>query len=230
MSDQIIANKQLRAVYLLLSVLVIAAATKSLIWPRWPAAQPLDQQAIRQALNDAGFQAKPLSPLAAKRTAEIATSAAIGYSLDNGVELRLMRGVARRRFNFQIAFFTQSHSELDLKKRQIVSTPLPYAVGLIQKQSVLQTCLVQENPSAKAFGATQEELTILVDSANQNKWNALKSFAGLRPNRDYQCTLIQAKSKTNSAKPIDQLNWLRMLSVLRSALHSESSHSSNQNI
>ena len=225
MNDRIVSTKQHRVLYSVLAVIASVAATKAMIWPRWPVARPLDQQAMTKALNDAGLHATQLKPLAAKRNAELATSAVIGYSLGDGLELRLMRGVARKRFNFQTAFFTTLHSELQLKQRNLSADPPPYVFGLIQKQPALQTCLVHENQATVAFGATGEELTILVDRQGQSKWSRLKSIAGLKPIRNYECILIQAKSTNGLATSIERSTWLRILGLLRSALHSESNKS-----
>ena len=225
MNDRIVSTKQLRALYSILAVIASVAATKAMIWPRWPVARPLDQQAMTKALNDANFDATQLNPLAAKRNAELATSAAIGYSLDDGLELRLMRGVARKRFNFQTAFFTTLHSELQLKQRNLSAGPPPYVFGLIQKQPAFQTCLVQVDQATEAFGATGEELTILIDREGQSKWSRLKTIAGIKPIRNYECILIQAKSTKGLATSIERSTWLRILGLLRSALHSESNKS-----
>jgi hypothetical protein len=225
MNDRIVSTNQQRVLYSVLAVIASVAATKAMIWPRWPVARPLDQQAMTKALNVAGLRATQLKPLAAKRNAELATSAVIGYSLDDGLELRLMRGVARKRFNFQAAFFTTMHSELQIKQRNLSAGPPPYFFGLIQKQPALQTCLVQVDQATEAFGATGEELTLLVDRQGQSKWSRLKSIAGLKPIRNYECILIQAKSTKGLATPIERSTWVRILGLLRSALHSESNKS-----
>jgi hypothetical protein len=225
MNDRIVSTKQQRALYSVLAVIASVAATQAMIWPRWPVARPLDQQALTNALNDAGLHATQLKPLAAKRNAELATSAVIGYSLNNGLELRLLRGVARKRFNFQTAFFTTLHSELQLKQRNLSAGPPPYVFGLIQKQPAFQTCLVQVDQATEAFGATGEELTILIDREGQSKWSRLKTIAGIKPIRNYECILIQAKSTKGLATSIERSTWLRILGLLRSALHSESNKS-----
>ena len=228
MNDRFISTKQLRAIYSILAVIASVAATKALIWPRWPVARPLDQQAITKALSASGLQLTQLKPLPAKRNAELATSAAIGYSIEDGIELRLMRGVSRKRFNFQTAFFTTLHSELQLKNRNLSAGPPPYVFGLIKKQPALQTCLVQDDHAGDAFGATGEELTILVDRKAQSNLSKLKSIAGLKPNRNYECILIQAKHTKSSLSSIDRSTWLRILSSFRPALHSESGNSATQ--
>jgi hypothetical protein len=225
MNDRIVSTKQLRAIYSILAVIASVAATKALIWPRWPVARPLGQQAITEALNDAGIHATPLNPLAAKRNAELATSAVIGYSLDKGLELRLMRGSARKRLNFQSAFLATLHPELQLKQRQLSAGPPPSAIGLVANQPALQTCLVQESQASEAFGTTGEELMALVDQASQSRWSRLRSIAGLQLNRNYECILIQAKSTNNSTMPINRSTWLRILGLLRSTLQSESNKS-----
>jgi hypothetical protein len=220
MNERIVSKKQLRLIYSILAAIASVAATKSLIWPRWPETRPLDQQAITEALNAAGLRATPLKPLAAKRSAELATSAVIGYSLDDGLELRLMRGKARKRFNFQTAFLSTSHPELQLKQRQLSAGPPPSAIGLVSSQPALQTCLVQESQASMDFGVTREELSALVDRANQSRWRRLKSIIGLQSNRNYECILIQAKNTKNLSASPENSRWLRILRLLRPALQS----------
>jgi len=226
MNDRFVSKKQLRAIYSILAAIASVAAIKSLIWPRWPESRPLDQQAITEALNAAGLRATPLEPLAAKRSAELATSAVIGYSLDDGPELRLMRGKARKRLNFQTAFLSTVHPELQLKQRQLSAAPPPTAIGLVSSQPALQTCLVQESQASVVFGVTGEELSALVDRANQSRWRRLKSILGLQSNRNYECILIQAKNTKSLTAPTDHSRWLRILRLLRPALQSESNKSS----
>jgi hypothetical protein len=225
MNDRIASKKQLRTLYSILVVIASVAATKALIWPRWPDARPLDQQAITEALNADGLHATPLKPLAAKRSAELATSAVIGYSFKDGLELRLMRGRARKRLNFQTAFLSALHPELQLKQRQLLADPPPTAIGLVANQPAFQTCLVQESQASEVFGATGEELSALVDRANQSRWSRLRWIAGLQSNRNYECILIQAKNTKNLTTSIERSTWLRMLVFLRSALQSESNKS-----
>jgi len=225
MNDRSFSTNQLRAIYSILAVIASVAATKALIWPRWPETRPLDQKAITEALNDAGIHATPLKPLAAKRNAELATSAVIGYALDEGLELRLMRGSARKRLNFQTAFLATLHPELQLKQRQLLAGPPPSAFGFVVNQPALQTCLVQESQASEAFGTTGEELMALVDQASQSKWSRLRSIAGLQSNRNYECILIQAKNTNKLTIPINRSTWLRILVLLRSTLHSKSNTS-----
>jgi hypothetical protein len=226
MNDRIVSEKQLRAIYSILAAIASVAAIKSLIWPRWPEARPLDQQAITEAFNAAGLHATPLKPLAAKRSAELATSAVIGYYLDDGLELRLMRGKARKRLNFQTAFLSTLHPELQLKQRQLSAGPPPAAIGLVSNQPAIQTCLIQESQASEVFGVTREELSTLVDRANQSRWRRLKSILGLQSNRNYECILIQAKNTKNLTAFTEHSRWLRILRLLRPALKSESNKSS----
>ncbi len=222
MNDRIVSTKQLLMIYSIFALIASVAATKAIIWPRWPVARPLDQQAMTKALTDAGLDIIPLKPLAAKRNAEIATSTAVGYSLGNELELRLLRGVALKRFNFQAAFLSTLHPELQLKQRHLSAGPPPSAIGLVGNQPALQTCLVQEIQGSDAFGVTGEELTTLIDRASQSRWSKLRSIAGLQPNRNYECILIQAKSTKNLPVLIEPSRWLRILGLLQAALQSES--------
>jgi len=226
MNERIVSKKQLRLIYSILAAIASVAATKSLIWPRWPETRPLDQQAITESLNAAGLHATPLKPLAAKRSAELATSAVIGYYLEDGLELRLMRGKARKRFNFQTAFLSTSHPELQLKQRQLSAAPPPAAIGLVSNQPAIQTCLIQESQASEVFGVTREELSALVDRANQSRWRRFKSILGLQSNRNYECILIQARNTKNLTAFTEHSRWLRILRLLRPALKSESNKSS----
>jgi hypothetical protein len=226
MNDRIVSKKQMRAIYSILAAIASVAATKSLIWPRWPEARPLDQKAITEALNAAGLRTTPLKPLAAKRSAELATSAVIGYNLDDELELRLMRGKARKRFNFQTAFLSTLHPELQLKQRQLSAGPPPAAIGLVSNQPAIQTCLVPESQASEVFGVTGEELSALVDRTNQSRWRRLKSILGLQSNRNYECILIQAKNTKILTASTENSRWLRILRLLRPALQSESNKSS----
>lgn len=223
MNERLASTKPLCTVYSVLALAASLAAIKALVWPRWPEARPLDQPAITRALKEAGLAAVAINPLPAKRSAELATSEAIGYSLDNGQELRVMRGVARRRFNLQTAFLTSSQPALHLKTRHLVSAPVPYADGLIKKQPALQTCLVQDAPESAAFGVTRDQLTALIDKTSQTRWSNLKAAIGLQPNRVYQCIVIQVKSVNKTQQTIDQAIWLKLLSAAHASLPSRSS-------
>lgn len=224
MNDRIVSPHQLRALYSFLAIVATVAATKAMVWPSRPAARPLDREAITKAINDSGFNASPLKPLAAKSNSELATSEAIGYSIGNGLELRLMRGAVRRRLNFQAAYLATSHpDELRLSRRHFSHGTPSYAIGLIKTQPANQTCLVEGGRMKDAFAVTRNDLTLLIDQASKSKWSRMKSIAGLQVNRNYQCILIQVTTTNKVISSIDQPTWLRMLSVLRAALQSKSS-------
>jgi hypothetical protein len=226
MNDRNVSPRKVRVLYSFFAVLATVAATKAMVWPTRPVAQPLDQVAITKALTNGGFKTSLLKPLAAKNDSELATSDVIGYSVGNGLELRLMRGVARKRFNLQAAFFAKSHPELRLIKRELSNGKPSYAIGLIQSRPTNQTCLVEGGRSKDAFAVTRNDLSLLIDQASRTKWSTLKSIIGLQPNRDYQCILIQVQSTDKTATAIDQPTWLRMLSIIQAALQSKSSHTS----
>jgi hypothetical protein len=214
MSNRIIGSKQLQAVYTVLVLATSVAALQAMVWPRWPSAQPLDQESLAKALVDGGFASAPLPPLPAKRDAELATSSAIGFSMPNGMELRVMRGTARRRFNFQTAFLARSYSQLKITNRDLSSQSPPTAIGLIQNQHARQTCFVEGEAGNQPFGVTRDELAPLIDKASTG--NGLKSILGLQPNRNYQCVLIQATSRADAA--IDQPTWRRILTAVERGL------------
>jgi hypothetical protein len=226
MNDRNVNPRKVRALYSFFAVLATVAATKAMVWPTRPVAQPLDQVAISKALTDGGFKTSLLKPLAAKNDSELATSDAIGYSIGNGLELRLMRGVARKRLNFQAAFLAKSHPELRLIQRHLSNGTPSYAIGLIQTHPTNQTCLVEAGRSKGAFAVTRNELTLLIDQSSKTKWSTLKSIIGLQANRDYQCILIQAQSTNKADTAIDQPTWLRMLSIIQAAPQSKSSKAS----
>jgi len=222
MNDQAVFPNQLRYLYAILATIIVVAGTKAMVWPRWPTAKPLNQEAISKALSNEGFRILTLKSYGAKRNAELATSETIGYSLDNGFQLRLLRGTARQRFNFQTAFLTTLHPNLELKQRKLHSEIPAYTIGIAQQKPTLQTCLVQGYGNNEGFGVTREELTSLIDKISKTKSNGLKSFIGLRPNRDYQCILVQA-STTNKMITIQDLEtWRRLLGVIQSALQTTS--------
>jgi hypothetical protein len=226
MNDRTVAPNQLRYLYAILAIATTIAGTKAMVWPRWPIAKPLNQEAISKALGNEGFKVLALKPYAAKRNAELATSETIGYSLDNSFQIRLMRGTARQRFNFQTAFLTTLHPQLELKQRRLHSEIPVYTIGFAQQNPTLQTCLVQGYGNNESFGVTREELTSLVDKISKTKSNGLKSFIGLSPNRDYQCILVQASTTNKMITATDLQIWQRILGVLQSALQKSSNNPS----
>jgi len=224
MNDRIVSPHQLRVLYSFLVIVATIAATKATVWPSRPVAPPLDEEAITKAIKDSGFNASPLEPLAAKSNSELATSEAIGYSIGNDLELRLMRGAVRRRFNFQAAYLATSHpDELRLRRRHFSHGSPSYAIGLVKSQPANQTCLVEGGPMKGAFAVTRNDLSLLIDQASKSKWSSIKSIVGLQANRNYQCILIQITTTNQATSSIDQPTWLRTLSVLRAALQSKSS-------
>jgi hypothetical protein len=226
MNDRIVSPHRLRALYSFLTIVATVAATKAMVWPSGPEARPLDQEAITKAITASGFNASPLKPLAAKSNSELATSDAIGYSIGNGLELRLMRGAVRRRFNLQAAYLATSHPDKLLLSRRHFSHGTPsYAMGLIQTQPANQTCLVEGGGMKDAFAVTRNDLSRLIDQASKSKWSSIRSIVGLQANRSYQCILIQVTTTDKATSSIDQPTWLRTLSVLQSAQQSKSSQS-----
>lgn len=165
-----------------------------------------------QGINKWRIQNFSAQAIGRKNDSELATSDVIGYSVGNGLELRLMRGVARKRFNLQAAFLAKSHPELRLIKRQLSNGKPSYAIGLIQTYPTNQTCFVEGARSKDAFAVTRNDLSLIIDQqSSRTKWSTLKSIIGLQPNRDYQCILVQAQSTDKTATAIDQHTRLRML-------------------
>jgi hypothetical protein len=135
-----------------------------------------------------------------------------------------MRGTARQRFNLQTAFLTTLHPQLEIKQRRLHSEIPAYTIGFAQQNPTLQTCLVQGYGNNDGFGVTREELTSLIDKISKAKSNGLKTFLGLRPNRDYQCILVQASTTNKMITTQDLKTWQRILGVLQSALQTTSNN------
>ena len=207
----------LRLLYFALAGLASAAAIKAMVWPIWPAVEPLDYVAVEQALAKIGSSHERIAALPARRSAELATSKVIGVKLANGFELRVMRGTVKQRFNFQAAFLGRSLPELKLENREISSISPLTATGLILNRQARQTCLVAGPDLSGGFGVTRDQLGALVDSISNGKDAQIKTLLGTRKNRDYQCVLISVTNSKGTELVPEEL-WQHVTGSLRSTL------------
>jgi hypothetical protein len=207
----------LRLLYFSLAGLASAAAIKAMVWPIWPVVEPLDFETVEHALDRIGLSHDRLAALPARRSAELATSKVIGVKLGNELELRVMRGSVKQRFNFQAAFLGRSHPELTLENRKLPSISPLSATGLILKRHAIQTCVVAGSDLSRGFGVTRDQLGALVDSISNGKDAQIKAFLGLRKNREYQCVLISVMNNKGNESIPEEL-WRSIASSLRSTL------------
>jgi hypothetical protein len=205
-----------------LAAIASLAALQALVLPRWPRAAELRPAPIERALRQAGFQPVALPTLPASRSYELASSATLGYGLPGGLQLRLRRGAVRERRNVQIAFSGRDRPELALRKRQLTVAPPPAASGRVENKPALQTCLVPGAPQANAFGATWEELPLVMDRRAAGARASALRILGLQPNRSYECVLISLRSA--GGQPISVPTWHRLLDTLLPALQPGSQH------
>ena len=215
---QALGSQPLRVRYAGLALVASVAATKAMVWPLWPRAAELDPKPIHQALRQAGLNAEPLPAGRSSRSAELATSAVVGFRLDDGLELRLMQATARERFNLQTAFVSRNHPDLQIQQRVASSQPPPSFLGSRQKRLSRQTCLVSAPGWSGGFGTTRDQLTPLTDQmAARQKGRGWQVLLGLTSNRDYRCTLISVRSRSGQAA-IAEEPWRRLLDTLQGAL------------
>ncbi|MFM7269120.1 MAG: hypothetical protein ACKOZT_11160 [Cyanobium sp.] len=208
----------------LLALLAAAAsllATQSLLWPRWPSAQPLNQQAIRSALEAAGFQAKPLPSLPAHRSFERSTSPGLGFTIGEGQSLRLTRGLVRERLTLQAATIANADPALRLQQRTLLNGPPPAALGTIAGAHTRQTCLV-EGSKGGGYGISGEELLGLVERQPRSRSERLEALLGLRQPLNYGCVLISVSSRASEGA-ISEPRWQRLLIALQRSLERDPS-------
>ncbi len=196
-------------------------AVQAIVLPRWPSARSLPAAAIRDALDRAGLAsptAPSPAPWAATRSYELATSAPVIVPLRDGLVVTVMAANVRQRFNLQTTFIGLDQPGLHQKKRQRVAMPAPTAIGLTQGRASLQTCHVAGLPAAESFGVTRDQLTALIDRQFTGWPTGLQRFLGLRPNRDYSCTLISLRS-SDGQRP-SATTWQDVLRAIGPALPS----------
>lgn len=200
-------------------------AAQAIVFPRWPAApHPLPGESLRTALRDARLLSPTQNPPAtapwpARRSYELSTSAPVVIPLRDGFELTVMGGSVRERFNFQTAYIARDQPSLKLRKRHFSMTPIPTASGLAQDRPAFQTCLVGGHGLDEAFGATREQLTAIADRLATGRTAALQRLIGLKPNRNYACTLISLRGP-QGMPPTDHL-WKQVLGLVEPVLRSK---------
>jgi hypothetical protein len=212
-----VSAKVQRVLFGSLATLACLAALKSLVWPRWPAVGPLDQQIVSKSLRAAKFDAVPLATLPARRSYEQATSPVLVFGIGQGQTLRLLRGISRQRINFQAALLASSNQVLKLQNRQLLNSSPPSALGQVGGAPVRQTCLVIGEESLGGYGVIGEQLLTLVDQVSAGRRLQLEARLGLRSTRSYECVLISVSSQKDS-DPIQESRWNRLLEAIRPAL------------
>jgi hypothetical protein len=220
MSDSSAPLSRLGRWYAALAALASVAAVQASLFPRWPRAAPLPEDAVMQALKQQGLRPQAIKPTDAeqqpKRSREIALSAPLVFRFPSGEELRVARGSAHFRYSLQLASLTAPSPELSLSNRQLLNGPPPSAVGLIKGRSTQQTCFVPHALQADAFGVTAEQILQLVDSPTKGVAAVLRRTIGLQANYDYSCVVISVRSSPDSTMSASL--WRSILSALSTAL------------
>jgi hypothetical protein len=220
----VIATPLLVRWYGTLAVVAAVLATKAIVIPPWPAAPPpLPRQALEANLRREGLL--PPSDLIttlpgwpAQRGYELSTSAPVVIPLRDGLELTLMAGSVRQRFNLQAAFIGRDQPGLKLDERREVPAQPPTAKGLVQGRGTFQTCLVRGSGLVEAFGVTRDQLAPLTDQMALGGVALLERLAGLQPNRAYGCTLISLRAPRRHPPP--EQTWNQVLRTLEPELRS----------
>jgi hypothetical protein len=209
----------------LLALLAASAsglAIQSLLWPRWPSAQPLQPELIRNALQSAGFEAHPRQPLPAHRSYERSTSAGLAFAIGEGQTLRLNRGRVRERLTLQAALLANADPGSRLQQRRLVNGPPRSALGTIAGAPTRQTCLVLGKGGSSGFAVVGDELLLLVEQQPRSRTDRLQSLLGLRQPLDYGCVLISVSSAPADGA-ISEPRWQRLLTALQHALERDPS-------
>lgn len=204
----------------LLASLASLAALQASLLPRWPRANPLPELAISQALGQAGLASSPLAEGAdaggGSRNLGFATSAPLAYRLNDGSELRLIRGTARHSADLQVALFARDHKSFKLERRRLDPGPPPLARGRIAGRDALQTCWVASRGEDGGFGVTWNQLSALVNNQPRGRRSQLLRLVGLQQHRNYTCVLISLRSGRANAMPTGLMP--RVLEALPAAL------------
>ncbi|KEF42954.1 MAG: hypothetical protein ER33_03550 [Cyanobium sp. CACIAM 14] len=207
-----------------LATVAALLAAQAIVMPRWPAAPaPLPRQKLEEALRRQGLLPPgelPATPPAwpEKLSSEVSTSAPVVIPLPQGLELTLMAGTVRQRFNLQTAFIGRDRPALMLEDRREILTPVPSATGRIQGQAAIQTCMVRGRGLDRSFGVTREQLPPFTDRLASGWVAGLERLVGLQPNRIYGCTLISLKG-TRGTPPSEEL-WDKVLQAVEPVLRS----------
>lgn len=203
-----------------LAGLASLAALQASLLPRWPRAKPLPEAAISQALRQAGLASSPLAEGAdaggGSRNLDFATSAPLAYRLNDGSELRLIRGTARHSADLQVAFFARDHKTVKLERRRLEPGPAPLAHGTIAGRDALQTCWVASRSEDGGFGVTWDQLSAWVNNQPRDWRSQLLRLIGLQQHRDNTCVLISLRSGSANALPAGLMP--KLLKALPAAL------------
>jgi hypothetical protein len=202
----------------LMAGVAVLLALKSILWPRWPKASPLNAEAVVQQLQTNGFTAKPLQPLPAKRNYDWATSEVLTYGIGQGQTLRLVRGTGRERLGFSASLLAGSDPTLRVQKRILLPGPPPSAKGINQSTAIRQTCLVIGKVNQGGYGVTRDQLLPLIDKLPSDRSDRIRSILGLQPPRSYECVLISVSGGRPGAEVIEEKRWLKLLNTIRPAL------------
>ena len=219
MSDSASPNTLERFYVHLLGFLALLAAlftVKELAFPRWPHARSLNQAAIEDSLNNSGIKFRFIGNIPHKRSFEVATSSGLHYELEDDYTLILFNGATRQRFNFQVAFLGRTYAETSLTGRYLVDNP-PAAIGNVNGQSTIQTCLVQDPTLINSrVGVTRIQLGLLADKRSNYTAYSASQVIGITPNRSYSCTFMSL-SRPKQGGEVSQEQLLRVVKSLRSA-------------
>ncbi len=219
MSEGMVERDQQRLLSRWLSVLVMVAsvaALKSMLWPRWPHSPDLAAAHLGAGLAEAGFNPRPLPTLPAEHSYERSLSAAPGWQLSDGQELRLARASVRQRYNFQAAFLVRDRPQLALTNRRLNIPMSGSAAGLIQGRPAYQTCLVPEIGTSAGMAITAEALGKAADQRASARIQMVKGLLGLQPTRSFDCILVSLRSL--SANPPSVVVWRKVVASVSSNL------------
>ena len=220
MSSTPLQPEPLRIWFGVLAGLASLAAVQASLLPRWPRAQPLPEAAISQALRQAGLASSPLAEGAeteqGSRSLVFATSAPLAYRLNDGSELRLLRGASRLGTDLTPDLFASIHKNFQLEDSRQDPGPPPVARGTIKGRQALQTCWVATSSPGGGFGVTWMQLGSLIDNQARGLRSKPLRLIGLQQHRDYTCVLISLRSGSANALPADLMP--KLLKVLPAAL------------
>jgi hypothetical protein len=202
----------------LMASIAVLFALKSILWPRWPTASPLNAKAVALQLEENGFATQPLPKLPAKRHYDWATSEGLAYGIGEGQTLRLVRGIGRERLAFSASILAASDPSLRLQKRILLAGQPPSAQGLNQAAAVRQTCLVIGKANQGGYGVTRDQLLPLIDQLPADRSDRLRSLLGLQLPRSYECVLISVSGGRPGSSGIDDARWQKLLNAIRPAL------------
>jgi len=207
----------MRPILAALATVACLAAVKAMVWPVWPRVHALNNNPLINGLRGAGFKAVQLNTMPSTRSTELATSEVLGFTIDKGYELRVMRGTAKERFNFQIAFLGRNNPELKLIKRTVhLASPFS-SEGFISGKQARQTCLVKGFSYPAGFGVTRDQLSALLDQKQAGS-SQLRSLLGFSRNRHYECMLISIRSNDGSGL-LDEVRWIKLLQSLQKSMN-----------